>query len=64
MAAITNHSEPRSSLLWAIYFTGITLTLAAGKGHLGSWAGEIGKWLTIGSVVAFVLRAWYMWRQG
>jgi hypothetical protein len=62
MAEITERAEPRPSLLWAVYFTGVALVLAAGKSHVGEWAGHLGQWLMIGSVAVFCVRAWYLCR--
>lgn len=59
MIEINEQAEPRSSLLWAIWFTGVALSALAAKGHIWAIVGEIGKMLTTGTSGWFLARAWY-----
>lgn len=58
-----SHAEPRSALLWAIWFTGVALAMLAAKGHTWAIVGEIGKMLTTGTSGWFLARAWYTRRD-
>lgn len=60
---ITPQTEPRPSFLWAIWFTGLVLSMLVAKGHVWAFVGEIGRLFTYGASGWLVARAWYLSRS-
>jgi hypothetical protein len=60
MAQVTPQTEPRPSLLFAVFFSGLALMLAQAKGYVPSIAGLAGHWIMMGSIGWLAARAWYL----